>query len=212
MRMYVGKKRKKYIFLFVPLIIFVWVILRLGPVYMEHAASYVYSHANVVLNDSIGNYCKNIEYNDFVKLCYDSQGRVTSVESDSAAVNRFKSQITSEIERVMLNEVDGYVYIPLGSVLSLPIFSDFGPKLKFKVYPVGRAEINISGGFDDAGINQVCHSLYLDAKITYGITNAAFTHNETVNTKYLIGETVIVGDVPRVYGGNAIMQEDNFDE
>ncbi len=211
------KKRRKFkllLLVIIPAVVALWVVLRIGPVYMEHAASYVYSHANSVLNKCISDYLydNNIEYDDFIKLYKDEAGNIRAVETDGAAVNKFKTSVTSDMEDIMLDETDGYVKIPLGSILGLPALSSVGPKITFKIYPVGRAEINLSGEFTDAGINQVCHSLFLDTKITYGITNTLFTHNETVDTRYLIGETVIVGEVPKMYGVNAVLQEENANE
>jgi len=193
--------------------LFSWLILRLNPVYLEHSASYLYSKANFTLNNAISNYCSTtaVKYNDFVTLKNDINGKITAVNTNSTEINRFKAEITKEIENIMLNSFDGYVYIPLGSVLGSPVFSDTGPKIRFKLLPIGKAEINISSKFTDAGINQICHSLYLDTTVSFGITNSVLTRNETVTTRFLIGETVIVGDVPTVYGSDSVLRHDLMD-
>ena len=214
MLMSLKRKRKIKAPIITVIVIFIllifWLILRLNPIYLEHSASYLYSKANVTLNDAISNYCneKAVKYEDFITLKNDNSGRITAVKTNSTEINRFKAEITKEIENIMINSFDGYVYIPLGSVLGSPIFSNTGPKIRFKLLPIGKAEINISSHFSDAGINQICHSLYLDTVVTFGITNSVMTRNETVNTHFLIGETVVVGDVPKVYGVGSAMQND----
>ena len=211
------KKSIKLPFILVLLILcyFVfWIILRLNPVYLEHSASYLYSKANVTLNDAISDYCDNtaIRYDDFITVKNDINGKITAVNTNSTAINKFKAEITKEIENIMINSFDGYVYIPIGSVIGSPVFSNTGPKIRFKLMPIGKAVINISSKFTDAGINQICHSLYLDTSVSFGITNSVLTRNETVTTRFLIGETVIVGDVPTVYGSDSVLKHDLMED
>ena len=185
-------------------------IIKLNPVYLEHAASYVFSDANLILNRRVEELCNSLsaEYDDFISLQRDNNGKITAIHTNTAAVNKFKSGIVGELENTSLNMHDGYVYIPFGSVLGIPVFSASGPKLRFKVYPIGKTEIDFTSDFSDAGINQVCHSLYMDVSVTFSITNSFLTHDETVKTSVLIGETVIVGDVPEFYGNGGIYKGD----
>ena len=74
-----------------------------------------------------------------------------------------------------------------------------GPQVKVKFEPVGSVTTDFMTEFEDAGINQTRHKVYLvfNAAVRILIGNASQTVE--ISTQVLIADTIIIGDVPQNY-------------
>lgn len=141
----------------------------------------------------------NINYNDLITVTMLDNKEVSSIQTNINTVNNVKSKIVSSITE-KLNEKGNYKYqIPLGTVLGNDYLIDRGPKIDFKISPIGFAACDIISRFTSAGINQTQHQILL--KIQVNITTLIPLHNAdtTITTDFVIAETVIVGKVPQYY-------------
>ena len=58
---------------------------------------------------------------------------------------------------------------------------------------------NVNSQFTSKGINQTIHKINLDLTCKVSILTPMETISETIETRVLLGETVIIGEVPENY-------------
>ncbi|MCL2564179.1 MAG: sporulation protein YunB, partial [Oscillospiraceae bacterium] len=75
-----------------------------------------------------------------------------------------------------------------------------GPGIRFRVVTLGNPSATFTNEFSTAGINQTKHQIMLELTVQVNILVPGRTTRETITTQMLVAETVIVGDVPNVFG------------
>lgn len=162
------------------------------------------SRAHVVANEAINKalYDKvlaNVNYNDLVFVHKDSQQRITMMQANSVMIARIISQANLEIKENLKYISEDIIKIPLGQALGSQILANYGPRINVKIVPVGNVDVQFYDEFQQAGINQVRHILYLKIDTTVKIVIPMVTNSIAVNTNVPIAETIIVGQVPETY-------------
>ena len=124
---------------------------------------------------------------------------VTSVQTDAAAINRVKSQLTNAVStRLAMMELEE-VEIPIGTLLGWQIFAGRGPTIRFQVVPASFVESNITSTLESAGINQTQHKILMDFTVEMSAIIPGYTTSVEVNTQVSIADTLIIGAVPQFY-------------
>lgn len=178
-----------------------WFKKRLTPVVEKLATSRVVYLAGEVINDAINDQItlQGVEYEDFVHLETDANGRVTALKTDMAAINRFKSDVTALVLDRINNMDNSELYIPLGNIIDGELFSGRGPKIPIIVVPVGSAWADFSTNVSTAGINQTRHQIIVTVSAEITMLLPGYETTTTVSSQVVAAETVIVGDVPQNY-------------
>ncbi len=135
-------------------------------------------------------------YRDFIILERSADGRVLSAETNVTAINRLKAAASNAVMSELAAREQQTVRIPLGSLLGGSFFTGRGPFLPITVHTSGTVLTTLSGTFTDAGINQTNHSLYLDMTVMMTGTLPLERVSVELTTRFLVCETVLVGDVP----------------
>lgn len=135
-------------------------------------------------------------YRDFIILERSADGRVLSAETNVTAINRLKAAASNAVMAELTAREQQTVRIPLGSLLGGSFFTGRGPFLPITVHTSGTVLTTLSGTFTDAGINQTNHSLYLDMTVMMTGTLPLERVSVELTTRFLVCETVLVGDVP----------------
>lgn len=139
---------------------------------------------------------ENIRYQDIIFVHKDSQGRVTLMEADTAKVNRVAAETALAVQK-SLEELKRQTFtIPLGQVLGIPMFANYGPKIKYTILPAGTVRVNVVDKFDSAGINQTKHSIYLYFTAHVKIVVPSKSGEAQVTAQVPLAESIIVGSVP----------------
>ena len=89
--------------------------------------------------------------------------------------------------------------MPLGAFTGVEAWAGFGPKVNLKIIPISNVECRFVSKFEEAGINQTKHSIYLKIVADISIILPSKTRNFASLTEVLIAESVIVGAVPDTY-------------
>ena len=145
---------------------------------------------------------QEIGYEDLVTVCTDEQGMVTSVQTDAAAINRVKSQLTNAVStRLAMMELEE-VEVPIGTLLGWQIFAGRGPTIRFQVVPASFVESNITSTLESAGINQTQHKILMDFTVEMSAIIPGYTTSVEVNTQVSIADTLIIGAVPQFYAAS----------
>lgn len=155
------------------------------------------------ISDAVEKTLEETPGEDFVNISTDGDGMVTAVNTDANSVNKFKSDLESEITSSLEEIHTENISIPIGAFSGLTMLTEFGPKMTFTYFLTGSFETQITDSFESAGINQTLHKVELT--VTGTVILAAYGYEEEieVTTNYIISQTVIGGEVPqysRYYG------------
>ena len=138
-------------------------------------------------------------YGDLIEVTRGETGNVLSAEANVSAINLLKAKATDAV----VEELRGYekqtVRIPVGSLIGGSFFTGRGPFLKFSIHNSGSVITSLYSTFDDAGINQTCHRIYLKMTVTTSVLLPMERQSVQVETEFLVCETVLVGEVPETY-------------
>lgn len=140
----------------------------------------------------------NINYNDFITWQKDNQGRVAVMQANTVRVNQMQADIALHVQK-QLRELEGEIIpVPLGQVLGTYLLAHRGPKFNVKIMPFGTVDVHINDMFEQAGINQTRHKIYLDFTTTVRLVIPLGVGETEIATQVPVVESVIIGDVPQV--------------
>lgn len=158
------------------------------------------SITTVAVNDAIY-YTLNdaLRYEDLIDLERDEQGNVTSITSDSLKINRI-ARDTAYLSQENLNKMSAEgIMVPIGALTGIEALAGFGQKINIKIIPISNVECRFVSKFQEAGINQTLHSLYLEIVSDISIILPSKSTNLASTIEVLICESVIVGKIPDTY-------------
>lgn len=141
---------------------------------------------------------KNI-YDNLVNITTDNDGNIVLIQANSIQINMLTKDLikTSQIKLEKIG-AEG-INIPLGTFSGITLFSGRGPNINIKLIPVGDVTCNFISEFEDAGINQTIHKLYVTIDTNVNIILPLKSNTVKTTTNILICESVIIGKIPEVY-------------
>jgi len=180
--------------------VYVYVDRRAVPVLMALARKKVEVWATEVINQALMEVlAAEPEYQRLIYLEKDAAGRVIFMQPNLAAINRIKLEVLSRIQPVLGTLESTTFKIPLGELLGSSLFAIRGPLLTVGVIPTGVVEVNVREEFEDAGINQTRHVLYLQAQARLQVVIPLHRELIEVVNELPLVESIIVGTVPHSY-------------
>ena len=150
------------------------------------------------------------DYKDLITVHKDTQQRITLMQANTIKISRILSEANLAIKETLKHLENQAFYIPLGQALNSSLLAHYGPKLTVRLLPVGTVNVTFGDSFEDAGINQTRHILYLNMDTTVKIVVPLVTEDIVVNNRVPIAETIIIGEVPNTYFGigSALQRQD----
>lgn len=205
------KHKKALIFLLsfglVILLVFSFLKLCINPIIVETIEVKTKALATRAMNGAIAEVVTNsIVYSDIIHTVTDAEGNITFIQANSLQVNNLSRKLAQATENKIDELGDQGVSIPLGSFTGVPIFVGLGPSIKLNVEPIGAVSCTFSSKFENAGINQTNHKIYITIVSTIGIIMPLLSVKHQQQQQVLICESIIVGHVPEVY-----LYSDNLD-
>ena len=88
------------------------------------------------------------------------------------------------------------IKIPIGQITKSKILSNLGPKINVSVLPIGAVDVNIGEAFEEAGINQTRHKVFINIKTWMRVAVPLISSSIETSTQIPLTETIIVGNVP----------------
>ena len=156
--------------------------------------------ANRSINKSVAEIIKDeVNYSDLMNTKVDNEGKITMIESNTVMMNKVASDVALRIQEELKQVKTTTSYIPIGTAIGSPILAKYGPQLKVSIEPIGTVYVNFKTDFEDAGINQTRHRIYLEVNTKVKVVIPLTTDTKEVKAEIPICETVIVGDVPNSY-------------
>lgn len=148
------------------------------------------------LRDSLAG---STSYRDLIYLEKDTSGRIVFMQANTEEVARIQSEGLLSIQQA-LNEIDGMrIRVPLGQVLGSGIIASIGPSIPMTVRAMGVASARVRDTFEARGINNVRHSLCIEAEADVRIVVPLLSSSMKVSVSMPLADAVIAGEVPRTY-------------
>lgn len=138
-------------------------------------------------------------YDDFVIIQKDANDKIQFVQANTIKINRLTRDLAnlcqSNIEKIEHQSVQ----IPLGAFTGSVVLSDLGPPVNIALLPIGSVQCDFTSFFEQVGINQTRHSIYVNIKTTISLVLPISSVPVNISTAILVCENIIVGEVPQFY-------------
>ena len=142
---------------------------------------------------------QNVEYSDIVKIERSEDGKLIGITTNIQKINCLKASLSDAIAHELDKDEIKKIRIPLGTILGTEILSGSGPMISIKIFVTGNIVTNFESELSEAGINQTKHRINLNVEVNISAIMPGYPVETKVKTNITIAETVIVGEVPRVY-------------
>lgn len=173
-------------------------INRLEPVFIEQLTC----HANTIVTDRVNKAVYNA-FNDSYEpheLSSSQDGEVSSLSVNMAQINKMKANATIYVQDELNAITSDTVYVPLASVLNMPILGGMGFKIPIMVSPMTTVSSDYSESFEKSGINQTRYRLDMNIAVDVTYCCFGFSKTESIVTAAPVVSTIINGNVPSYYG------------
>lgn len=202
-----GRKRNKrrfFIILFAVLLLFALLFLyfqrNVTRVLIEISEATMRSCTTIAVNDAVYyTLSDEMRYADLVTITRNEKGDIVSVSANPLKINKIARDTASISQSNLKNLSLNGIPVPLGALTGIEAFAGLGPSIYFRIIPVSSVSCGFSSTFESVGINQTKHSIYLNVIADISIVMPSKTENFAVTTDILVGESVIVGEVPDAY-------------
>lgn len=186
--------------LFLLIVLFVYFQRNVTRVLIEISEATMRASTTIAVNDAVF-YTLNdeIRYEDLIQITRDNEGNITTVSANPLKINKIARDTASISQSNLKNLSLNGIPIPLGALTGIEAFAGLGPSIHFRIIPVSSVTCDFSSTFESVGINQTKHSIYLNVVADISIVMPSRTENFAVITEILVGEWVIVGNVPDAY-------------
>ena len=132
-------------------------------------------------------------------LTRDAAGAVTSLQTDTAAISQLQAAVVDRLAQAFDPGENVSFTVPIGTLLGGAWASGRGPDLTFYLTLSGAAVVSPRETFTAAGINQCCHTVYLDVQLELLLTAAGRQQTMAITVPTVVAQTVLVGGVPGTY-------------
>lgn len=172
---------------------------------------------------------KDIDYNDLINSKNNQNMEIEFFDYNTKEVNRLLLEITSDIQKKLLNLEEGKIKdfplahnlknintisngvicsIPIGTVSKIPILANLGPTIPVRISFIGDVISNLKTTIKSYGINNVYLQIDIVVEISEQITMPLTTEVKKIKIISPLFIRVIQGKIPNYYL-NDITKESN---
>ena len=151
---------------------------------------------NEAVQETVGN---GLVYTDLITIEKDNEGKIALISANTAMMNTLAAKTANCAQDKILNIGEQGISIPIGTVVGGQLLSGRGPAIKIKAEPVGSVTTEFKTQFEDAGINQTRHKVYIVLTATVRIVVGNASQTVSISSEVMISDTIIIGDVPQNY-------------
>ncbi|EIW17663.1 MULTISPECIES: sporulation protein YunB [Pelosinus] len=207
MRFSVGKRRRMPFIVLVSILLCTIIIgtfwmmeTHLKPTLLaiaETKATFIATQSiNQVISDRVN---LNIDPQTLMNVTLDSRGRVVLIQPNTMEFNKIAADTTIKVQDKLKEISEEKINIPIGQIFGSQLLASMGPNITVTIIPVGTVQVKVIDKFEQAGINQTRHMIYLIATTQIRIVVPLVSKSISVDTQMPIAEYVVVGDVPNTY-------------
>ncbi len=186
--------------LLVAIMIFAIIDWRLRPTLHQLATAKARVLATEAVTSAIAlEIAEGIRWEDLYALRPDSAGKVVLVQPNTGEIDRLTSKVTLRVQEYLSKISDTKIRIPLGQILGTHVLANVGPRITISITPIGTVTTKILSDFEQAGINQIRHKIYLEVTAHMQVIVPMVMATDDIVAQVPITEVLIMGDVPETY-------------
>jgi len=196
------RKKKRIIIILVIVLLLVYLYnyidKNIKPTLVAIAEISAKSVTTKAINDTIKSKIKeDIDYENLIFVKYDKDGRVSLMQANTILMNTLAADMALEVQEQLKNLSNTKVRVPLSNAFDRQIL--YLPSIKLEIQPQGSVNVGFATEFEEAGINQTRHRIYLIVSTDIKLIIPLITETINVTTHIPIAETVIIGNVPEQF-------------
>jgi len=174
---------------------------RILPLALEAAEVHLQAEINSVINQVVHEIISERDITSANFIVQHSpvgdSGPVLSV--NTVLVNDISNAVAMRISDKLNNLDAEIVSIPMGMAFRLDTLAQVGPRVTFRMAPIGNALVDYASSFTAVGINQVRLAVWLIVESEVRIINPVHSREILVNRHVSLVDTIISGVVPGTY-------------
>ncbi len=179
--------------------LFTYYFLISKPIIKQYSMAETRSLTEKAVNLAVSNVInRTLSYDTLIDIYYDNSGQIVSFSANQYEINTISREIVKETQAQITN-LSNSLCLSLGTLSGIPILIGKGPKISFKLVPIGSVVSKFDSEFDSVGINMTKHSLFLYIDVHVNIAMPIKTYEFFSTNQVLLAESIIVGKVPEVY-------------
>ena len=140
-----------------------------------------------------------VTYDDIIKINRAESGEILAMSANSVKVNNISRMVTQIALSKLVELGKDPLEINLGAFTGINALSGVGPKVKFDVFPYPDITCRFLSKFNQAGINQTLHKIYIIVNAIVRVVFPGKTVEVSSMSDVLICEGVIIGEIPETY-------------
>lgn len=151
---------------------------------------------NQAVNDKI---VAKTDYRDIMYVHKDEKGNIVMLQANTVVLNQIIANTINEVIISTRNLQSNTIRVALGQVTGSIFLATYGPRINVRIIPTRQVNVEIENKFEQAGINQTRHLIYLKINTSIKIAVPLVNQDLTVSTTVPLADTIIVGAVPQTY-------------
>jgi sporulation protein YunB len=152
---------------------------------------------NDAVSETVGK--SGITYEDLTHIEKDASGKISLIAVNTTLVNELGAKTALAAQDKIMSAGEQGISIAIGTILGGQILTGRGPSVVIKFEPIGSVTTAFKTQFEEAGINQTRHTIFLILTSSVRIMIGSAPQTVEISTQVLISDTIIVGDVPQSY-------------
>lgn len=168
----------------------------LRPKLTVYAENYVQYQATSKMERAVSDCAEQME--KIGKLHQDDNGAITALTTNTAAVNRIRTQLVQRVYDEIGELEQAQTSVALGTLLDPQLLAGLGPQIPFRVVSLGCVTAQVESHFSSAGINQTLYEVSVTVSADFSLQLLGAAKSITVRAEYPLEETILVGDVPMI--------------
>lgn len=189
---------------------FMRIIESITPIMDKQCQNIAKAVATKISNEQATIVMSRYSYDDLCNVSKDTNGNISMISSNVITINEIISDVAIKIQEEFNKEENNNFRIKLGSLTGTRILSGRGPNIDVKLQTIGNLDTDLRSEFEEAGINQTLHRMYLQVECNVIILTPFKTTEEKIINQVLLAEAVIIGTTPNTYYNLEGMDKSNL--
>ena len=201
----VKKRRKKRLFsLIIILSICIYIIYSATSYFSSIIISVCHAKVQSVTMSAVNNavievMSQSLHYSDLIIIEKDTNGDIVLFETNSVLVNKLARETAQKTQSNLQKSKNLAIKLKIGQLTGIAFLANFGPEIQIKINPYESVNCTFLSEFEDAGINQTRHKIFLNVIADMRIILPTSDNTISTCTHVLVCESLLAGKVPQIY-------------
>lgn len=189
---------------------FMRIIEAIAPIMDKQCENIAKSIATKISNEQATIVMSRYSYDDLCNVNKDVNGNISMISSNVITVNEIISDVAIKIQEELDKKENSSFKMRLGSLTGTRILSGRGPNIDIRLQTIGNLDTDLRSEFEEAGINQTLHRMYLQVECNVIILTPFKTIEQKIVNQVLLAEAIIIGTTPNTYYNLEGMEKSNL--